>query len=205
LERIFDPFFTTKPAGVGSGLGLAICKNIVTEFGGDIQVDSEIGKGTRFVVRLPVQRQLPETQGVTTASANHEPPSKGGRILVVDDEPLIRSAMRRILGREHEVITAASGEEGRALLERDSSFDVILCDLMMPNMSGMELHEWVANRNPALAKRVLFLTGGAYTPWASEYVANVGNLRIEKPVDSALLKRIVMQQVLERRKNKDSG
>ena len=203
LERIFDPFFTTKAVGVGSGLGLAICKNIIAEFGGDIRVESEVGRGTRFVVRLPVRQQVPEDQGVAVVADNGQAPKLRGRILVVDDEPLIRSSMRRILGNEHDVVTAASGDAARTLLEQDGSYDVILCDVMMPNMSGMELHEWLANRDSALAGRMIFLTGGAYTPWASEYVANAGNLRIEKPVDTANLKRVVMERVLEHKRTRE--
>jgi PAS domain S-box-containing protein len=200
LKRIFEPFYTTKPVGAGSGLGLAICKNILAEFGGDIGVTSEVGKGSRFVVRLPVPRAKaaappeeahPETSGL---------PKVRGRLLIVDDEGAIRTMLQRMLGGDHEVVAAASGEEGRAILEADGSFDVILCDLMMPDMSGMELHEWLVARDPAMADRMVFLTGGAFTPGASEYLARVGNPRIEKPVDKTGLLSVVMERVRESRR-----
>ena len=200
LDRIFEPFFTTKPVGVGSGLGLAICRSIVTEFGGDIRAESEVGHGSRFVVRLAAYQQ-PELPSRDSIGPRRETsPNQGGRVLIVDDEPLIRASLRRMLESDHRVEMAASGTAGRDLLERDRNFDVILCDLMMPNMSGMELHEWLTKRDPALAARIVFLTGGAYTPWASQYMATVGNLRIEKPVEAADLRRIVVQRVIERRR-----
>ena len=146
LGRIFDPFFTTKPIGVGSGLGLPICRNIVNEFGGDLRVESEVGKGTRFIVRLPIRRGM---SGPPPNKAE-EASSTRGRILVVDDEHGIRKMMLRMLGTEHEVVTAASGEAARAILEGDPAFDVILCDLMMPDICrrGWILHGWPARQYP---------------------------------------------------------
>jgi PAS domain S-box-containing protein len=199
LSLIFEPFFTTKAVGKGSGLGLAICRNLVTELGGDIRVESQVGKGTRFVIRLPVKSaELDERPRVAVPEAA-QVPSIRGRILVVDDEPAIRAMMKRLIGREHEVVTAASGTQGQAILEQDPSFDVILCDLMMPEMTGMDLHEWLVRRNPALAAQMAFITGGAFTPRASEYLAGVGNLRIEKPFDAANLRKLVSKLILAAR------
>jgi PAS domain S-box-containing protein len=198
LERIFEPFFTTKPVGEGSGLGLAICRNLVVDLGGELSVESEVGRGTRFVVRLPVAPDLPEQQ--SGAARSDGPVSVvRGRILVVDDEEEIRKMLRRMLGGDHDVVTVPSGEEACALLADDRAFDVVLCDLMMPRMSGMELHAWIAARDPALAGRVVFLTGGAFTPKASAYLESVANVRIEKPVDTVTLRAIVKAQVLEHR------
>jgi two-component system, cell cycle sensor histidine kinase and response regulator CckA len=195
LARVFEPFFTTKTAGVGSGLGLAICKNIVTDFGGDIRVESEVGKGTRFVVRLPAPADALESLAAPGGSETARGAAASGRLLVVDDEDLILKTMKRLLGREHQVVTAASGEKGRAILEHDQAFDVILCDLMMPEMTGMDLHEWLARRNPALAARMVFITGGAFTPRASHYLASVRNLKLEKPLDPVKLKGLVSELV----------
>jgi len=195
LRRIFEPFFTTKAVGVGSGLGLAICRNIITEFGGDISVESEVGVSTRFLIRLPVR------QGASTAPRDHAtseaPPASSvrGRILVVDDEPGIRTMMVRMLGRDHEVVTADSAVAARNILGNDPAFDVILCDLMMQDMTGMELHGWLATHRPALADRVVFVTGGAFTPKASEYVERVGNPRVEKPFEPAKLKQLLLEMI----------
>ena len=192
LGRVFDPFFTTKPIGVGSGLGLPICRNIVTEFGGDIQVESQVGKGTRVVIRFPIQRGVsgaPKTLASPTVS------SARGRVLVVDDEPAIRAVMVRVLRSDHEVVTAASGAVAKTILEKDQAFDVIVCDLMMPDMTGMDLHRWLAAEHPALAARVVFMTGGAFTPKASEYLAKVGNKRLEKPYGPDKLTQLVSELV----------
>jgi CheY-like chemotaxis protein len=195
LPRIFEPFFTTKAVGIGSGLGLAICKDILGEIGGDIQVESEVNRGTRFILRLPVPRESPKKLRTPSGMETPEPAAVRGRILVVDDEEAIREMLRRMLGKVHEVVTAASGEEARVVLENDRSFDLILCDLMMPKMSGMDLHEWLVARDAALASQVVFLSGGAFTPRATEYLARIGNLKLDKPVERAELVRIVGERI----------
>ena len=191
LERIFDPFFTTKPIGLGSGLGLSICRNIVTEFGGDLSVESQVGKGTRFTVRLPIRRGMSSVPPAKAAEVSNS----RGRVLVVDDEQGIRNMMMRMLGGEHDIVTAASGKEARAILEQDQSFDVILCDLMMPEMTGMDLHEWLATHHPRLAKQVVFVTGGAFTPKASEYLTRFRNPWLEKPCDPEKVRRVISDQI----------
>ena len=195
LARVFEPFFTTKRPGEGSGLGLAVCKNIVTEFGGDIHVHSDAGKGARFVVRLPVAN-LGESAGEATPSESLRIVAARGRILVVDDESSIRLALKRVLGSAHDVVAVGSAEEGQAILEQDESFDLVLCDMMMLGMSGMDLHQWLAKRNRALARQMVFITGGAFTPKASEYLRRAGNLKLEKPFDIVNLKRLVSELVL---------
>jgi two-component system, cell cycle sensor histidine kinase and response regulator CckA len=190
LDRLFEPSFTATPAGLGTGLGLSLCKSIVTEFGGELRVESDVVRGTRFVLRLPVApgavRQSREV--IVSATAGGPAPVRG-RVLVVDDEEAIRRSMEHLLGRDHEIVTVASAEQAQALLEKDPAFDAIICDLMMAGMSGMDLHAWLALRDPSLAAQLVFVTGGAFTPKASEYLARVGNLTLEKPVDGKDLKR----------------
>jgi two-component system, cell cycle sensor histidine kinase and response regulator CckA len=195
LERIFEPFFTTKPIGVGSGLGLSICRSIIGEFGGDIRVESEVGVGTRFVIRLPARKGLSDAPRSEPTSQESTPPCVRGRVLVVDDEEALRAVVVRMLKAQHDLVTAASGEAAQAILERDQDFDVILCDLMMPDMTGMELHEWLLAHYPVLARRVVFLSGGAFTGKASAYVTSAGNIRLEKPYESAKLRRLVAELV----------
>jgi PAS domain S-box-containing protein len=198
-DQVFEPFFTTKGVGVGSGLGLSICEHIVTEFGGEISFTCDVGRGTKFVIRLP---QLPsgwERAGSETPERAGAPRPTRGRILVIDDEDGVRAILARILQHDHDVITASSGTEARALLETDKRFDVIFCDLMMPSMSGMELHAWLAEQDPHLADRVVFVTGGAFTPGATAYLAKVGNQRIEKPFDATSLKKMSDALVLAAR------
>ncbi len=195
LARIFEPFFTTKAIGVGSGLGLPICRSILTEFGGDIQVKSVLGVGSTFLVRLPIQKGASIAPALKPASDAPQVPKVCGRILVVDDEPAICAKVVRMLGAEHALVTAGSGEAARLILERDQSFDLILCDLMMPDSTGMDLHRWLATEHPSAAEKLVFVTGGAFTPQASDYVTRVGNARLDKPYEAAALKRFVSERV----------
>ena len=197
--RIFEPFFTTKGVGVGTGLGLSICKKIVEDFGGDISFTSQLGRGTSFRIRLPV---IPSgwAQGKSEPAAPS--PVKApvrGRILVIDDEEGIRAAIVRILRGAHEVLTASSGKEGQALLEKDKRFDLVFCDLMMPTMSGMDLHAWLSKEDAKLAEQIVFITGGAFSPRAAEYLSKVGNLRIEKPFDMDVLERMTAELIIAAR------
>ncbi len=122
-----------------------------------------------------------------------------GRVLVVDDEPLIRATIIRILRREHDVIPAGSGAEAQALLESDQRFDMVLCDLMMPEMTGMELYAWVAALSESLASRMIFMTGGAFTPDGAEFIERSTNPVIDKPLDVTALRRAVREMVDQRR------
>lgn len=186
---LFDPFFTTREIGAGTGLGLYISKNIIESYGGRIYVTSEVGKGTSFVIHLPVQKMEKVGEAVSEKTA-HPEMAEHGRILVIDDEVGIRKAIKRILA-EHELVEANSGEEGQQILENDQEFDLILCDMKMPTMSGMELHEWLLKTNPDLSAKVIFITGSAFTPKVYEYLKNVSNICLNKPFDVALFKKTV--------------
>ena len=93
----------------------------------------------------------------------------------------------------------ASGEAARQLLARDQDFDLILCDMMMPEVSGVDLHAWLSDENPELAKQLIFVTGGAFTPRAREYLNHVDNERLEKPFDMVELRKIVASRIRELR------
>ncbi len=188
LERIFDPFFTTKPVGVGTGLGLSICHGLVESMGGSITVRSEVGVGTTFRVEL-------RASAVAAPHANHRIPSihpdLRGRVLVVDDEPLILRSVARLLRDQHDVETASNGREALLKLSQEGPFDLIVCDLMMPEMTGMELHRAVRTWAPDVADRFVFLTGGAYTDGAREFLAGVENPKLDKPIQPNLLRSVV--------------
>jgi CheY-like chemotaxis protein len=173
---------------VGSGLGLSICHGIVTALGGHIGVESDLGQGTTFRVRLPVasseKRPAKPVQYVM-------PIGRRGRVLVIDDEPLLGAAMNRSLSAEHDVTTLESGREALRHIVAGESFDVILCDLMMPHMSGMEFHAELARTAPRQAERTIFVTGGAFDPTARDFLDRVGLPRMEKPVDVQALRALI--------------
>jgi PAS domain S-box-containing protein len=195
LEHIFDPFFTTKAVGKGTGLGLAICRSIATELGGDIRVESTVGKGSRFVLRLPTDPASEPRPADPTPPEPSAAPGVRGRVLVVDDEPSICRTMDRLVGRAHEVVTVGSAVQAQRVLEQDRAFDVILCDLMMPEMTGMELHAWLVESHPALASRVVFVTGGAFTRRAEEFLASTTNRLLRKPVVPTEVAKLVADLV----------
>jgi len=193
LERLFTPFFTTKPAGVGTGLGLSICHRIVTGFGGTIDVESAPGRGTTFRVSLP--RATSELSEEVPQVALGQPARRRGRILVIDDEPMIARLVQRTLSAEHDVVATVRAAEALERLAAGERFDVILCDLMMPQMTGMELHAELCRVDQAQASRMIFLTGGAFTPAARAFLDEVPNQRVEKPFDSKHLRALVNDRI----------
>ena len=196
LSRLFTPFFTTKPVGVGTGLGLSICHRIVTGLGGEIQVESVLGRGTTFRVLLrpaprdaseqPLETALPQSLAV-----------RRGRVLVIDDEPIIGHAVRRTLAKEHDVTVVLRAQEAlELLLAAESPFDVIFCDLMMPQMTGMDLYEQLKSSAASeLASRIIFLSGGAFTHRARQFLDEVPNLRVEKPFETRHLLTLVNERI----------
>ncbi len=194
LRRIFDPFFTTKPVGEGTGLGLTICHNIVSSVGGDIQVESTEGKGTTFRVLL-VATERREAESHPTPVVVRA--ARRARVLVVDDEPLVGAAVRRALGSDHEVAVVSGARQALDRLRREA-FDVVLTDLLMPEISGMELYEAVAQEFPEMAPRMVFVTGGAFTPAARRFMEAHRDRCLEKPFEVASLRELVRRHVAGR-------
>jgi PAS domain S-box-containing protein len=192
IDRIFDAFFTTKAVGVGTGLGLAICHRIVTDMGGELTVASEVGKGTLFRVSLPVASQTTEYAVVASVDAVSETVRRG-RILVVDDEEIVVRSVKRILSKEHDVVAMVSAEKALALCVAGEKFDLILCDLMMPDMTGMDLYHELSRVAPEQADRMIFVTGGAFTEKARRFLSENPKEHLEKPFLSANLRAIVQR------------
>ena len=193
IGRVFDAFFTTKPVGVGTGLGLAICHRIVTDMGGELTVKSEVGRGTTFRVALPVSRE-----NVIRACPVKDVPATGrrGRILVVDVEELVLRVVERSLSEEHDVVTVTSAAAALVLCAAGSRFDMILCDLMMPDMTGMDLHKEIARVAPELLDRMgPFVTGGAFTTRARQFLSEIAGEHVEKPFELGSLRKLVRRYV----------
>lgn len=171
LSRVFDPFFTTKPVGVGTGLGLSICHTIITAMGGRIEMESQEDHGTTARIVLPIKN------ATTLPPPSRERP----RLLLIDDERLIIRSLTRMLRADADVVAFQQPREALASLAADADFDGVLCDLMMPEMTGMAFCDALAAQNPHLAKRALFLTGGAYTPQAEAFLASQAGRILEKP------------------------
>jgi CheY-like chemotaxis protein len=200
LESIFEPFYSTKPRDKGSGLGLSICNSIVTDYGGRIEVQSEVGKGSCFTVHLPLREYQPAEAPRAEAAPDTSVPGTGpyGRILVIDDEPNFCAAVSRALQDDFEVLTAHTGQTGKQLLEQDQAFDMVVCDLLMPGMTGMELYEWLRENHPALASQMIFITGGAFTPVAQDFLQSIENLHLEKPFELKSLRALLREIITKR-------
>ncbi|HEX2656902.1 MAG TPA: response regulator, partial [Polyangia bacterium] len=203
LPRIFDSFFTTKPRGVGTGLGLPITQGIVRSLGGDIAVETRVGVGTTFRVRLP-SRPRGRVDAAAAASQSAPKPVERRRILAIDDEPLLLKAYRRMLTEAHDVVTALGGRDALLVLQKAVDFDAILCDLQMPEMSGMELFEKVKARYPELAERFIFVTGGAFSVEAKTFLEN-GVPYVGKPFRSDELMAVLEARIAEREAAERSG
>ncbi len=189
-DRIFDPFFTTKVVGQGTGLGLSISHGIITTLGGRIDVESEVGKGTTFRVSLPAMPAQPDVEQ-PAMKFNEATPTK--RILVVDDEELVARNLARMLS-PHRVDVAQSGREA---LDRcaNHGYDVVLCDLMMPDITGMELYTKLVAADPTAASKFLFMTGGAFTDKAREFLDKFPTRCLEKPISKTDLHRAVSELI----------
>lgn len=178
LPRVFDAFFTTKPSGLGTGLGLSVCQKVVTAAGGSIRVRSEVGKGSTFEVYLPscAAAALVAEKADTPSALPQSIPT----ILVVDDEPSIGEGLRRLLSRTYDVSAVGDGAAALDLMGR-GAFDVVLCDVMMPRMSGMALYKRVVESFPDQADRFIFMTGGTFTAESRAFLDDVKQPLLEKP------------------------
>jgi CheY-like chemotaxis protein len=201
LGRVFDPFFTTKPIGLGTGLGLSISHSIVTGMGGEISAKSELGHGTVLRIALPPSSS-PAVQPLPVGDPSKAGSARSASVLVVDDEQAIGLAIRRVLAA-HDVTVVTTAQAALDLLAEGKEFDVVLTDLMMPGMSGMELYREMVRRDPKVAETVVFLTGGAFTAEAHAFLDGVGNERINKPFDSKALREMVQRFAERGRSQRD--
>jgi signal transduction histidine kinase/ActR/RegA family two-component response regulator len=188
LPKVFEPFFTTKPAGEGTGLGLSICHRLVHAMGGHIHVSSQESKGSRFSVFLCVAAPYGELE----APVSDQVPSslRRLRLLIVDDEVMVARAAQRVFEGQFKVDIAL---DGKAALEKLAhlDYDVVLCDVMMPGLSGLDVYRQVRLENEALAARFVFATGGLFNQELSDSVKRLSNMIVEKPFDAKALRRVI--------------
>ena len=181
-DRVFEPFFTTRPIGQGTGLGLSICNSVVNSLGGKFELVPHDGGGTLARVSLMVFDEAEQTDSTPTeaaATAAQQPEYRKASILIVDDEPCVAHLIERLLSMHD---TYAVNNIDQALEHYDSkSFDLVLLDLMMPGRDGMDFFKEMEKRGPDHTKRIVFMTGGAFTPTAREFLAGNKNACIEKP------------------------
>jgi PAS domain S-box-containing protein len=187
IHAIFDPYFTTKASGEGTGLGLAIVHGIVKSYGGDISAESEVGKGSTFIIYLPAINKTPATQAVQTEAL----PTGCERILLIDDEPPIANVTSRILtSLGYQVTSRTSSLEALELFRsKRHDFDLVITDMTMPEMAGDELAEAIKRIRPGIP--VILSTG--YNKKISGETASKFGIKafIYKPVAMADLARTV--------------
>jgi CheY-like chemotaxis protein len=192
-RRALEPLYTTKPIGTGTGLGLSVCSNILDMWGGHLALESRIGEGTTVRLTFPASR-LTAPPEEPRAEPEKTPPAAQAqtktRILLIDDDHTVAKVVARML-RGYDVSVAHSGEEGIALLDSLGEVDVILCDLMMPGLSGVDVYERIAESRPGTERRIVFLTGGAFDPRAQALLERPDVQWLEKPMSPADLRRMV--------------
>jgi PAS domain S-box-containing protein len=194
LGRIFEPFFTTKQVGIGTGLGLSISQTIVSSMQGELTVRSELGRGATFTVLLPLPRATAspnievEEQDLAPARSDRLP-----RILVVDDETALAMALKKVLETDHDVTAVTTGREALELLLDGDRFDVVLCDVLMPSVSGIDLYRALDRARPEIARRIIFMSGASSMPRVAEFFGAIANERIDKPVDLGQLRSLIRQ------------
>ena len=180
LPRIFDPFYTTKESDSGSGLGLALSAATIRKHGGELTVKSTSGAGSCFRISLPASVEFHREAAKPETSESVMAPRS--RVLIVDDEPLVRYTFSRVLASHHTTVEAESGAQALELLATKAPFDLILCDLMMPNIDGPAVYAELEKKHPEMLHKILFVSAGAFTGRARQFAHDVAALVLEKPV-----------------------
>jgi CheY-like chemotaxis protein len=191
-ERIFDPFFTTKAVGEGTGLGLSICHNIVTSMGGNIGFNTRVQRGTEVWVELPAHMVSAEQgPGQSLDGSIQADADIRARILVADDEPPVARALKRALA-QHDVVVVNNGKDALEAWAKEP-FDVMFCDVMMPGLMGMDIYEALKEQGDGYHERIIFMSGGAFTPEAQNFLTAVENPSIEKPFNLKQVKSLALE------------
>jgi CheY-like chemotaxis protein len=183
-EQIFEPFVTTKDVGTGSGLGLFVCRNIITALQGQITAHDAPGGGALFRVTLPLATPAGEATPAPASVDRADPQPRRPRILIIDDDAMVARALSaRFAAEAFEVHTILDGRKALEILLSDERVDLTYCDLMMKGFSGIELHEALCRAAPERLDRVVFMTGGAFTPEALSFFERRPDACVSKPFD----------------------
>jgi two-component system, cell cycle sensor histidine kinase and response regulator CckA len=183
-DRVFEPFFTTKPVGEGTGLGLFVTRNLVEALDGTIGIGDAAGGGAVFTIRLPTIEPAPATETpLAPARASAAAGPVRARVLIIDDEPQLAQVFRAALAKQHDVLAFTNGRAALGHLLESPMYDLVLCDLMMAELSGMEVFEEVRRQRPGQERAFVFMTGGVFDPKVAEFLASVPNDCVDKPFD----------------------
>jgi PAS domain S-box-containing protein len=198
INRIFEPFFTTKETGKGTGLGLSMAYGIIGEHGGTISVVSKPGKGARFTISVPIA----SVEEVAVAEREYPPgeqrPHASTSILVVEDEDNLAQFISEALSDEGYHVTCCNN--GKAAIEKleKHTYDLIISDMKMPGMSGVELYQYIHKHHPKMTQKVLFMTGDVLGKDTQDFLTIAGHNYIEKPFEIVKLlqaiRRIIQRQ-----------
>ncbi|HJX36779.1 MAG TPA: ATP-binding protein, partial [Dehalococcoidales bacterium] len=207
LKRLFEPFFTTKAPGEGTGLGLSLSRSIILEHNGSMRVESEFGRGANFIIELPIIESLPSEAAVLMPPVQKKPAeTKHGKILVVDDEPGVRILLERVfIQMGHQVDTVADAETAVNKLDAGSTYDIILTDVRMPGMSGIELHTHILEKSPAMKNKIIFITGDVMGADIKEFLVKNNLTYFAKPFDIEALKAKINRLMLSLPLSNDSA
>jgi two-component system, cell cycle sensor histidine kinase and response regulator CckA len=187
--RLFEPFFTTSPSHA-LGLGLAISRDVIAALGGEISIHSVEGEGTTVRVVMPASQEVTARGSEMSIDPPVAPTTARRRILIIDDDRPVAAAIAFEL-HAHDVVVAESGREALEILRREKNYDVILCDLMMPEITGMDVYESIRMTAPSLLERVVMMTGGAFTTQARRFIEELHAPLIEKPFETGQLLKLV--------------
>ncbi len=191
MTRIFDPFFTTKPEGSGTGLGLSICHGIVSEHKGHIWAESQAGMGATFIVELPVTKAIKTQPEKDNQAGTPMETGEETRILILDDEINIQDVLAKTLRRRGYVVdTTNNGADGLLCLTK-TDYQLILCDIRMPGFNGLDFYKNVESRDPALAKRIIFITGDTANQVTQKFIEEHSVQYLVKPFELSDLLQVI--------------
>ncbi len=195
INRIFDPFFSTKDVGEGTGLGLSICFGIILEHKGQIHAENNPDGGATFVINLPINAPVPVNANPLPITVPQPAPLTGLKILAVDDEiPLLKLLHRVLTQQGHNVDTAPDGNSALRRL-KEGTYDLVICDMIMPDILGTELYERVSQEYPTMAERFVFITGNVVDRDTRLFLEKSGLPWLSKPFLPSDIETIVRQAV----------